>query len=369
VGHGPAIASDTRASLTAIADPDNGNRTKFKRMFRVPAAYADHRTMLEKEELDAVIIASPPWLHREQLRDVIDIGTHVLCEKPIATTLEDCGAMVEMAEGHQMVVQAGHSKRFETGFQRMKEIIDSGTLGDIYQLSVYWHYYIPDFERGWLKKILDFSKRRWIDFEKRYGTWRYFDSRAGGGDFFDHAPHYIDLMRFFFGDIESIYCQTRRFIENRLHEDLAVAIFTLANNAVAVMEKSTLVMGRPAGFEEGFVYAEKAKMAFEAYQEYKHKRMKLRLYTPVNIITDRYRKLRLPGGRKNTLYHRQMRHFIDRIVGEKTVIGNYDGEWSASMRDAATAVAWTLAGYRSATEGRAIKKSEILGGTTTADGG
>ena len=360
VGHGPAIALDRRACISAIADPDAENRAKFKRRFRVPAVYPDHQAMLAKEELDAVVIASPPWLHREQLRDAISAGTHVLCEKPIATTLEDCREMVEMAEGYDRVVQAGHSKRFETGFQRVKEMIDGGRLGDIYQMSIYWHYYIPDFRSGWLKKILDFSKRHWVDFEKKYGAWRYFDPRAGGGDFFDHAPHYIDLMRFFFGEIESIYCQTRRFIESRLHEDLAVAIFTLANNAVAVLEKSTLVMGRPEGFETGSIYAERAKIAFEAFHEYKHKKMKLRIYTPVNIISDRYRNLRLPGGRRNTLYYRQMSHFIDRIAGEHTLIRNYEGEWSASMKDACTAIAWTLAGYRSAREGREIGKDEIF---------
>ncbi len=368
VGHGPAIASDERARITAIADPDDEHREKFKRMFRVPAAYADHQAMLENEELDAVVIASPPWLHRDQLRDSISAGTHILCEKPIASTLEDCRAMVEMAEGHHKVVQAGHSKRFETGFQRIKELIDSGTMGDIYQMSIYWHYYIPDFQSGWLRKMLDFSKKHWIDFEKRYGTWRYLDPRAGGGDFFDHAPHYIDLLRFLFGEIETIYCQTRRFIKSRLHEDLAVAIFTLANDAVAVMEKSTLAMGRPSGFETGSIHAERAKLAFEAFQEYKHKKMKLRRYTPLNIIPNRYSNVRLPGGKKNTLYYRQMRHFIDRIAGEKTVIRNYDGEWSASVEDAATAIAWTLAGYRSAKEGRQIGRGEIFAETACSDG-
>ena len=367
VGHGPAIVSDKRACITAIAEPDDEHRAKFKRMFRVPAAYPDHQRMLEREALDAVVIASPPWLHRDQLHDAIRAGTHILCEKPIATTLEDCREMVGMAEGHHKVVQAGHSKRFETGFQRIKETIDGGMLGDIYQMSIYWHYYIPDFESGRLRKILDFSKKHWIDFEKRYGAWRYFDPRAGGGDFFDHAPHYIDLMRFLFGEIESIYCQTRRFVKSRLHEDLAVAIFTLANDAVAVMEKSTLVMGRPAGFETGSIYAERAKIAFEAFQEYKHRKMKVRIYTPVNILPDRYCKLRLPGGKKNTLYYRQMRHFIDRIVGEKTIIRNYDGEWSATIQDAFTAIAWTLAGYRSAKEGRAIGRSEIFGEPDAAD--
>lgn len=369
VGHGPAIISDERARITAIADPDDENRARFERAFRVPAAYSDHQAMLEKEELDAVVIASPPWLHRGQLRDAISAGTHVLCEKPIATSLEDCRAMVAMAEGHPKVVQAGHSKRFETGFQEIKQTIDSGMMGDIYQMSIYWHYYIPDFGSGWLRRILDFSKKHWIDFEKKYGTWRYFDPRAGGGDFFDHAPHYIDLMRFLFGDIESIYCQTRRFIESRLHEDLAVAVFTLSNDAVAVMEKSQLVMGRPAGFERGFIYGERAKIAFEAFQEYKNKKMKVGIYTPMHILPDKYRRLRLPGGKRNTLYYRQMRHFVDRIVGERTLAGSYEGEWAANIDDASAAIAWTLAGYRSAKEGREIRRSEIFEETRAVDDG
>ena len=57
VGHGPAIASDERARIAAIADPDDENRAKLERIFRIPAAYSDHREMLRKEELDAVVQA------------------------------------------------------------------------------------------------------------------------------------------------------------------------------------------------------------------------------------------------------------------------------------------------------------------------
>ncbi|MBN1573905.1 MAG: Gfo/Idh/MocA family oxidoreductase [Deltaproteobacteria bacterium] len=359
VGHGLAVKADGRAVVAAAADPDDENRGSFRKKFKVPAVFSDHRNMFKEADLDAVVIASPPWFHRQHLKDSIDAGLHILCEKPLATTPGDVRAMVDMARGHDKIVQVGHSKRFEPGFGRIKEEVDSGTLGRIYQLSIYWHYYIPDFRKGWLKKAIDFLKKRGIDLEKKYGTWRYFDKRAGGGDFFDHAPHYIDLMRFIFGEIESVYCVTRRFIETRAHEDLACAVLTLKNDTVAVFEKSTLVMGRPSGFEIGYIYGEKAKIFFEAFQEYTHKKMKLKSYKPVNIIPNIYTPMRVPGGLKNTLYFRQMRHFIDRIVGQKTVIPKYDGEWSASIEDAALAVLWTLAGYRSAEEGREIRREEL----------
>ncbi len=207
--------------------------------------------------------------------------------------------------------------------------------------------------------MLDILKNRGIDLEKKYGTWRYFDKRAGGGDFFDHAPHYIDLMRFFFGEVESIYCVTRRFIESRAHEDLASAILTLSNGSVAVFEKSTLVMGRPNGFEIGYIYGEKAKLAFEAFQEYTHKPMKLKLFKPINIIPNIYTPMRIARGRKNTLYYRQMKHFIDRIAGDESILTDDGGEWSADIDDAALAVLWTLAGYKSAKEGREIGRDEL----------
>ncbi len=359
VGHGPAIKKDGRARLVAVADPDDENRTNFARKFRVPRAYSGHREMLEKEKLDAVVIASPPWLHCAQFQDCINANLHILCEKPLATSPEDCMTMARLADGYGKIVQVGHSKRFETGFERIKNMIDGGVLGKVYQTSVYWHYYIPDFRKGWLRTVFDYLKKHGMDLEKKYGTWRYFDERAGGGDFFDHGPHYIDLLRFFFGEIESVYCTTRQFYESHKFEDLAVAVFSLANGSVAVMEKSIMVVGRPSGFEIGHIYGEHAKLGFEAFQEYQHRPMKLRLYKKLNIIPDIYTPLFLPGGRKHTLYYRQMKHFIDRLHDTADGSDGKGDRWAATVRDAAIAVAWTLAAYRSAAEKREIRREEL----------
>jgi predicted dehydrogenase len=360
VGHGPAISADSRAMLVAVVDPDADNRASFARRFKVSHAYKNHKEMFAKERLDAVIIATPPWLHREIFEDCISASVHILCEKPLATTHADSRRMIELAEGHDKIVQICHSKRFETGFQRIKEWCDQSTLGRIYQISIAWHYYIPDFSRGFLRKGLDLFKKAGIDFEKKYGAWRYFDLRAGGGDFFDHGPHYIDLMRFFFGEIESIYCKTGFSYPGRKFEDQAIATFTLSNGALAVMEKSNLAMGRPDGFERGTIHAEKAKVRFEAFQEYQHRPMKLGIYKVPNIIPDIYTPVCLPRGIHNTLYFRQMTHFIDRMTGADSLTRNFGGKWAADIRDAAIAVAWTLAAYQSSKEGREIRRKELF---------
>jgi predicted dehydrogenase len=360
VGHGQAIIADGRAVIEAVADPDEGNRTSFARKFKAGRVFEDYREMLAHADLDAVVIASPPWLHSRMFEDCIDAGVHILCEKPLATTIVDCMRMTELSKTTDKIVQIGHSKRFETGFQKIKELCDSGSLGRIYQMSVAWHYYIPDFTKGFLRKTLDLFKKAGIDFEKKYGVWRYFDERTGGGDFYDHGPHYIDLMRFFFGDIESVYCKTGFSFPGRKFEDQAVAVFTLSNGALVVIEKSNLALGRPEGYEKGMINAEKARIRFEAFQEYEHRPMKLGVYRHLNIIPDVFTPVFLPRGIGNTLYFRQMRHFIDRITGCDSMERNFTGKWAAETEDAAIAVAWTLVAYRSSREGREISRSELF---------
>jgi predicted dehydrogenase len=360
VGHGPAINADSRARIEAVADPDEGNRTSFAKKFKAGRAFEDYREMLAHADLDAVVIASPPWLHSRMFEDCIEAHVHILCEKPLATTTGDCMRMVELSKRTDKIIQIGHSKRFETGFQKIKELCDSSSLGRIYQMSLAWHYYIPDFTKGFLRKTLDLFKKAGIDFEKKYGVWRYFDERTGGGDFYDHGPHYIDLMRFFFGEIESVYCKTGFSYPGRKFEDQAIAVFTLSNGALAVIEKSCLAIGRPEGYEKGMINAEKARIRFEAFQEYEHKPMKLGVYRHLNMIPNVFTPIFLPRGIGNTLYFRQMRHFIDRITGSDSIKRNFTGRWAADTEDAATAVAWTLAAYRSSREGREIKRSELF---------
>ena len=361
VGHGPAVSADRRAVIAAIADPDDQNRERFSSRFKVSARYRDHRKMLECEDLDAVVIASPPWLHAEQVEDCAAKGVAILCEKPLAGTLEDCDRIVAAGKKSGVLLQIGHSKRFEIGFQRIKEWIAQGKLGHVHQLSVYWHYYIPDFDQG-LPRFAVAKAKAWFgkDLLKEWGAWRMLDPRSGGGDFFDHGPHYIDLARFLLGEVETISAETQNLVKSRLFEDQAVATLKLDSECLVVLEKSNQVIGRPTGFEVGRLYAAKAKVAFACEQEYQLKPMRVWRYgllnVPLNLWTPRVR----PWPTKtNTLYFRQMRHFLDRLTGEQTLVKKFPGPWAATAEDARLAVLWTRAAYRSAQDGVKVKRSEI----------
>jgi len=360
VGHGPAVVADNRAVVAACADPDEGNRQKFIKKCGALSSYSSHEEMLDKAELDAVVIATPPWLHADHVEDVAGKGLGVLCEKPLAGTIEDCDRIIASRDRHHIYLQAGHSKRFEVGFQLIKEWLADRRFGPIHQMSVYWHYYIPDFEKDPARFVIDKS-RDWLNLDllKMWGAWRMLDARSGGGDFYDHGPHYIDLSRFLLGDIETISAETNDLVPSRLFEDQAIATIRLSSGCLVMMEKSNQVIGRPSGFETGFLYGERGKIRFECEQEYKMKPMKVWRYGYKNIPLNVWSPAVRTFGKKNTLYFRQMRHFIDMLTGEKTLERSFHGPWAATAEDAREAVVWTKAAYHSATEGTKIKRNEL----------
>lgn len=361
IGHGPAIMADGRAYIAAISDPDPHNRKLFAKKYRVPGVYEDHRTMLEREDLDAVVISSPPWLHAVHVQDCAARGIPILCEKPMATNLEDCRAIIEAGKKNNVYILMGHCKRFEPGHQRIRELLAKGAIGRIFQINIFWYFFIPDFTAGLLGKIVRRLEKYGFDLIRDFGFWRYSDLRAGGGDFFDHAPHYIDIIRFYGMEIEQVSCETKRcFPEKRPYEDLAVASFKLSNGAVFLYDKNIIRTGRPYGLERGYIYGEKGKIAFKASHAYQRRRVKVGIYRLLNILHNCYYPAIFPYGRKRTMFYRQMKYFIDKVRHENTMKDGISGPWGATPEDSFLTVAWTLASYKSARDRIKITRENLF---------
>jgi predicted dehydrogenase len=234
-------------------------------------------------------------------------------------------------------------------------------LGRVFQISVFWYFFVPDVSGGWLGRANQRLKRFGYDMEREFGFWRYGDLRSGGGDFFDHAPHYIDIVRFYGFEIEQVSCETRRcFPDTRPYEDLAVATFKLSNGAVFLYDKSTIRTGRPYGVERGYIYGEKGKIAFKAAHAYRRRRMKVGVYRTLNILHNQYCPAMMPYGRKRTMFFRQMKHFIDKVRDENTFRDGVEGTWEATPEDSYLTIAWTLAAYKSAREGIKITRENLF---------
>ncbi len=183
--HVAAILASGRFEIRAVADISARRGEVVAAAVAVggrPAVYIDHRAMLEHEDLDVVLIATPPGIHRAQALDVIASGRHVLCEKPIATTLADADAIVEASEATGARCLMVHNYASFEEHERVCELIGQGIVGRLQTvvlegLGSYPWDGVPEFRPGW----------------------RYDSSLAGGGRLLDAGIHALYLAEMFFG--------------------------------------------------------------------------------------------------------------------------------------------------------------------------
>lgn len=130
--HIQAYSRLSDVSVVAIAGADREALARVQGEFAIPAAYQDIGEILARPDVDALSICTPDRLHAEQSLAALRAGKHVLCEKPMATSLEDAMKIVEAAAAAQVTFMVGHNYRFIPQFVRLKELVDAGVTGEIF---------------------------------------------------------------------------------------------------------------------------------------------------------------------------------------------------------------------------------------------
>lgn len=118
------------------------------------ASFTDHRTMLERAGLDAVIVATPDFAHREVAVDAAASGAHLLIEKPLATTAEDCAAISDAVQRAGVQCMVGFENRWNPAIRRIHDLSASGELGDVLTQNILLSntYYVPTTMIPWAAK-------------------------------------------------------------------------------------------------------------------------------------------------------------------------------------------------------------------------
>jgi|GEM_PF-1467404 len=286
-------------------------------------AFTDYDEFLKCPGLDAVVIVSPPWLHLTQADAAAKAGKHVLCEKPMGRTVDECRQMIEAVEGRGKILMIGFMKRFSPWFLKIKTMIDSGELGEVFHVSVDW---------SWPQYALS--------------GWR--DKRENlGGLFFDHGSHTIDLCRWWLGEIETAYADVRILLEGREVEDFTQAIYKHQSGAISTHYNSRMTH-RPLR-EAYLIEGSKATVTIECVGKWsfispepfvirkyvQNQEQPIAIDIPWSWDLDEYVK-------STWMYLGSLRHFCEAIISEKQpalCTGN-DGLKSVEAINAAYISAW-----------------------------
>lgn len=193
--------------VVALADIEPGKAETARAEFALDGArvYEDATAMLASENLDLVSIATPPGTHCELSVQALEAGVHVIVEKPMAPSLEECDRMLEAQRRSGKLLSVIAQNRFRDDMAQLKAVLDSGRIGRIAHAriaSAWW--------RG----------RAYYDLWWR-GTW----ASEGGGPTLNHAIHHIDLALWLLGRPQAVAAMmTNAGHDNAEVEDLSVAL-------------------------------------------------------------------------------------------------------------------------------------------------
>ncbi len=172
-----------------------------------PREYEDWRETLQKEDIEAVIIATPLWSHGEIAVGCLEAGKHVLCEKMMAKTEDECRRMIEASRRNRRVLEIGYQRYYNPVYQAAYEnIVKQGLLGDVYFARLVWHR-----NANWRRQedppSPDFNPSRWgyPDWE-RLLNWRLY-KRYSEGLVAELGSHLLTATNWFFDSApEAVYC-------------------------------------------------------------------------------------------------------------------------------------------------------------------
>jgi predicted dehydrogenase len=199
--------------------------------------YTTMQELLENAKPQAVSVCTPNAFHLPLTLEAIQNGIHVLCEKPLSLSLEECNQMIEAAKKTGVVLQTGHHLRSNWYVQKTKQIIDSGELGKVTFIRLRQSH-----DWGGSGRVPD-----------TFSTY----ARAGGGTLLDNGCHLMDLARHLVGNVKSLYAQISTLAYPVEVEDLALAHLEFESGALGSVENSW----SSVGFEEGFwVYGTKGTL-------------------------------------------------------------------------------------------------------------
>jgi UDP-N-acetyl-2-amino-2-deoxyglucuronate dehydrogenase len=217
--HFDAIEAHPELSLVGVSDDVPDRARVAGERYGVPA-FTSYAAMLKETDADAAVICTPSGLHPRHGIMAAERGLHVICEKPMATRLEEADQLVRTCDDagvHLLVVK---QNRLNPGIQLLKHAMELGRFGRVYMASVrvFWN-----------------RPQSYYDMAPWRGTWEF-----DGGAFMNQASHYVDLLDWLIGPVESVQAYTATLARNIQVEDTGVVSIRWRTGALGSMNVTML---------------------------------------------------------------------------------------------------------------------------------
>jgi predicted dehydrogenase len=216
--------ASAQARLVAVCDSNEARAKVAAERFGVGLACRDYEDLLERDDVQALSICTPPFTHLEMATGALRAGKHVLCEKPVTATLAGLDAIAEAQRASGCVFSAVFQLRFGRGAQQLRLLLDEGRFGRLHL---------------GLAETLWFRDHSYYDVDWR-GTW----AQECGGVTSSLAVHLIDCLIWFMGEPESVCAEAGTFRARIEQDDTGVAVIRFRNGAIGQITSTVSSFGQ-----------------------------------------------------------------------------------------------------------------------------
>lgn len=211
----PGMMLSENAELIAVMDANKAAAENCKEKYNAKYAFDNIEELLAIDEIQAVYIASPVFCHKEQAFVAADSGKDILIEKPVGLTSEEAQEISDYCDKKGVKLGVGFMMRFHAYHQKMKEIVQSGKIGEIVSARAQFTCWYPEMENCWRQDM----------------------KLSGGGAMMDMGVHCVDLIRYITGmDVKEAAGLVGNQVFNYSVEDAGGVIMRLENGAVAYVD-------------------------------------------------------------------------------------------------------------------------------------
>jgi len=215
--HIPALQATPNAEIVAACNLHAPSLQRLAHDYKIPRVYTDFASMAADSDIDAVVVGLPNYLHAPVSIQMLAAGKHVLCEKPMATTVADAEEMVRVASKAGVSLMVAHMWRFDPEIAWLREIVQSGRLGQVFKVKSY---------------------AIWSGGGPEPGSWFTRSDSAGGGAFADLAIHSIDTLCFVLGGLHPtrVYANLATHFRVIPVEDTGIILLEFREGIIGLIE-------------------------------------------------------------------------------------------------------------------------------------
>ncbi len=217
-------------------------------------ATTDVDELLSSDDVDAVYICAPHYLHAPLAIRAVQAGKHVMVEKPIATRLDDAEQMILQAGRHDRMLSVCFVSRFAGHSELAREAIESGEIGKVIWIEINdMHMKRPTY---W---------KQGTSGRSRPTDWRAYKDQAGGGVLIMNSVHPIDLVRYLTGlEVERVYAEYDTFVHPVQVEDAIAVVLRYDNGALGVIQSATAAVAGREGRAPVRIFGSTGQIALRA---------------------------------------------------------------------------------------------------------